>query len=216
MPVFSCQTPVHLYVFPIFKLKFSQSVYEFLVKMRGFFFSSILFFSYCIEAAFSWDSNRIALKKAFKNITEALVRQNYQMTIVFQSTRTDLTPIMSFADTPHVASRFTTKSGKFLLNSSAIVASDSVNFLKIFNERVDLSVNFLMTQQVFVYCQDGNFDEIASIPNSRAAMPIVQYEYYVVEEEKSIRLLTYAWFTPEKCKVAQLVEVNRFDKSTGR
>lgn len=45
---------------------------------------------------------------------------------------------------------------------------------------------------------------------------IIQYEYFIVEEEKSITILPFVWYIPEKCNVSQLVEVNTYDKSLGR
>lgn len=51
---------------------------------------------------------------------------------------------------------------------------------------------------------------------SRTVKPIIQYEYFVLEEEKSIKLLTFIWYAPQKCNMAQLVAVNSFNKSSGQ
>lgn len=54
------------------------------------------------------------------------------------------------------------------------------------------------------------------VSTERVRSRIIEHEYFVVEEEETIRLLTFTWYTPEKCNEAQLVEVNSFDKSSRR
>lgn len=39
-----------------------------------------------------------------------------------------------------------------------------------------------------------------------------QFSYFLVEEDDVIRLMTFLWFTPEKCSEPQLVEINKFDR----
>jgi hypothetical protein len=41
-------------------------------------------------------------------------------------------------------------------------------------------------------------------------------QYFVVDEEESIKLLTFVWYTKNACNVPQLIEVNRFDKNTNK
>jgi hypothetical protein len=50
---------------------------------------------------------------------------------------------------------------------------------------------------------------------SRVEMPIIQHEYFLIEEKNFVQLLTFEWFKPEKCSnaSAELTEVNRFDKA---
>lgn len=50
--------------------------------------------------------------------------------------------------------------------------------------------------------------------NHKISNKISMCEYFVIEEETLIRLLTFVWFTPEECEEHQLVEVNSFDKAT--
>lgn len=45
---------------------------------------------------------------------------------------------------------------------------------------------------------------------------ILHFLYFIVEDDKSVRLLTFVWYTAEKCKKAQLIEVNSFSKVTFR
>lgn len=85
-----------------------------------------------------------------------------------------------------------------------------------FNNLTVLPVTFSMSQQIFVYCETGSFSSIAKIRIPKKEIGIMLSEYFIVEEEKSIKLFTFTLFTPKKCFAAQFVEVNSFDKDTGR
>lgn len=43
---------------------------------------------------------------------------------------------------------------------------------------------------------------------------IIQYEYFVIEDQNFILLMTFFWYEPQNCDIAVLKEVNRFEKST--
>jgi hypothetical protein len=45
---------------------------------------------------------------------------------------------------------------------------------------------------------------------------IVNYQYFIVEEAKSIKLLTFVWYTRQACHKPELIEVNRFGKNTNK
>lgn len=100
----------------------------------------------------------------------------------------------------------------FRLESSAIVLLNSVSTLSTFNNRTILPASYSMKQQLFIYLPDGTFNKVAMM---FLHLPIFNYEYFVIEEDKWIRLLTFVWFTKTWCG-PHLKEVNRFDKSTNR
>lgn len=66
------------------------------------------------------------------------------------------------------------------------------------------------SQHLIIYVRTGTFSEIAMIEQKK---PFIYYEYFIIEEDASLRLLTFISYSPQKCNVLQLVEVNRFDKS---
>lgn len=137
------------------------------------------------------------LKNAFLNILETLSKQDRMLTIVIGSINSDFTDAVTFRSTasiPRVIVKSNGKSKQFTLNSSTIVSLESAESVDIFNSRTNLSVTFCLRQQLFIYCRDGTFDKFARLQRlSHTNTPILQYEYFIVEEEKSIRLLTYTW-----------------------
>lgn len=162
----------------------------------------------------SQDTKRNSLQKAFVDIAEFLATRNYLVAVVEGPAFSKASQLISLAITagiPQAVTKLENEKELFWLDSSAIVLMTSVNSLKKFNDRTFLPASFSMQQQLFVYCRGGTFDEISRIETLRNITPIVQFEYFVIEEKKSIRLLTFLWYTPKKCDVAQLVEVNRFD-----
>lgn len=115
------------------------------------------------------------------------------------------------------------------VESSAIIFVDSINSLSAFNSKAELLNVFPKPFHLFLLCLNVTFDEILSLktadivkrklrqgikiyPNEMAE--ILQFEYFVLEEQDAVRLLTFVWYTPEKCSEPQLIEVNRFDKQS--
>lgn len=45
---------------------------------------------------------------------------------------------------------------------------------------------------------------------------MIQHEYFLIQDEQSLRLLTFVRYTLEKCDIHELIEVNRFSKLTLR
>lgn len=166
-------------------------------------FASLVIFVFA--KSFPRDFKYNALKKAYVNISLSLPKQNYLLSLVIgsnSSEKINSAIIASTTTTPHVVAKFDSKMEKFSLNSSAIVSLDSIESLEKFNQRTILPVTFSMKQQLIIYCRDGTYDQIDKIKTSRIHRPIVQYEYFVIEEEKSIRLLTFVWFTQPFCRRA--------------
>lgn len=87
---------------------------------------------------------------------------------------------------------------------SAILTVDSVNSLISINRRII----YKRTLILFVFCQEATVDDILMLEETYGTWN----QYFVVEQENYIRLLTFVWYTPEACGKPQLIEVNRYDK----
>lgn len=135
--------------------------------------------------------NSSAMKKAFVDIVYAVSKQSHLLSIVRGSNITYFDVSTAYASKPHNVVTFDEDSNDFRLNSSAIVSLDSIESLLIFNNHTVVPVTLAMSQQLIIYCQDATFDQIAMTEFSNTETPILQYEYFVVEGEKSIRLLTF-------------------------
>lgn len=96
------------------------------------------------------------------------------------------------------------------VNESAIVTMETVDSLKIFNDKVKLLNRYPKSLTFYVYCRQSTFAELSVLKDSK----ILNFQYFIVDEDELIRLLTFVWYTPEGCKAPQLIEVNRFEKKT--
>lgn len=159
-----------------------------------------------------------AVQKELVKILEILKNQDQTFSVVTVEGKIDAFELNFFAFTemPHVVENLENNSKPFKLNSSAIVILDSVKTLEAFNKRTILSATFSLSQQVFIYCQARTVDEISKIKVNRIQLPITMCEYFIVEEQEYFRLLTFVWYSSQKCDDSQLVEVNKFFKSSGR
>lgn len=181
-----------------------ESVHKFLFKMK-FYLIFLFLFSFCELGVPVQDFKNQLLQKAFFKISKALTQQNHLLTVVIDSSlrsNIDSIPFAATAEIPHVIARLPENwNNSFTLNSSAIVSLDSIKSLKKFNALAKLHSTFTTRQQLFIYCKDGSVDQLAKIRNDVRSKKPLKFEYFVVEEEKSIRLLTNVWFTPERCYV---------------
>src|SRR5690349_16835699 len=129
---------------------------------------------------------------------------------------------------------------KVLLDSSTFLTFREFSFVRDFNEKLKLTNEYFKPLQLFVYCQNVTIADIESlaldvaerakrinvtevitmmffkheISFKSSLFDIIQYEYFLVEEENDIRLLTFVWFSPEKCGELKLIELNKFKKIT--
>lgn len=193
------------------RVKRDQSEFRLSSEMK-FILVLIEFMIICKVRALTREFGSDGLFKAFANISEVLAKQNHLITVVVDSASSDALDFVFFKATagfPHVVSMFR-KERWFRLKSSAIVLLASIKTLDMFNNSTILPSTFSMRQQLIIYSSDGTFDELARM-GQRKLSPINQYEYFVIEKEKSIRLLTFNWYLIKKCNVTQLVEVNKFD-----
>lgn len=115
--------------------------------MKLLTFVAIFFVSFGKNKALSKSFKSESLQKAFANITTVLQKQNYVLSIAFDSSQynqNDLTSLISFADIPHVVAHFDSQSEQLDLNSSAVVLLDSIASVKRFNNRAFMPVTFSM------------------------------------------------------------------------
>lgn len=99
---------------------------------------------------------------------------------------------------------------QFKVGKSAIITFDSLDLLKSFNSEVILTNNYPKSFKFIVFCQQATVEEIAGLQNSM----ILQYQYFLINEKSSLKLMTFVWYTQLACNVPQLIEVNRFLKAT--
>lgn len=180
------------------------------------FFVFVTLLAFCKVKTISQDGKNNALRQCFENISKVLEQENRLVTVVVSAAFGHEERSGSFAFTaaiPHIVATFESDSKYFQLDSSAIVLLDSIASLIAFNGRLILPPTLPTTTRIFIYVRNRNF---SLLPKIRLTFVNYQSEYFVIEEEKTIGLHTFVWFTPEICLWTQLVEVNRFDKSTGR
>lgn len=96
------------------------------------------------------------------------------------------------------------------LSDSAILLFDNIQSVKTFNKKALLVNKFPKQFQFFVILKNVTHSEISSLEDSE----ILHFQYFLLEDTFSIKLLTYVWYTPEKCATPQLKEVNKFNGKT--
>jgi hypothetical protein len=99
------------------------------------------------------------------------------------------------------------------MNDSGILIFDSVQNLKDFNELVLFTNRGPQAYEFFIYCQNAKFKDIESLVEGKAHK-LLHLQYFLIDEKKSLKLLTFIWYSPETCDKKQLIEVNSFDKKT--
>lgn len=127
--------------------------------------------------AFSRNFDNSALRKAFVNISAAILKGDRLVTLVMGGTSNDEIVFGQFETNhgfPHFVARLKNNCSTFRLKSSAIVSLESVESLEVFNNCTTVPATFSMRQQIFIYFRDGSFDEIAQMKSvSRTKTPII-------------------------------------------
>lgn len=121
--------------------------------------------------------------------------------------------------------------GYYEVKSSAVLTFDSINTLSRFNSRAGFNNAFPKPFHFFLFCQDATFNQISFLKNADVVKrkmrkgikiypnemaDILQFEYFVIDEKDEVKLLTFVWYTSEKCSEPQLIEINSFNKSLGK
>lgn len=159
------------------------------------------------------------MQNALSGIIENLSNRNHLVTVVVENATSDVLKSAAFAISgkPHkTVSWIRNESRTFQLNSTAVVLLDSLVSMKNFTNNTIFPLNFKLSQQLIIFCHNATVKDFMEIPIERFKPPIIQHVYFLFEDSKFFRLLTFVWYQPEKCDVAELVEVNQLDKSTGK
>lgn len=167
-------------------------------------------FSYCTKVI--QNQNFSMLSKAFVNITKRLSTHNRYVVVINSSDVKMLDSVItkSLRSENSVYTVIKTSDDSPRFCDSAILTFDSVKSLEYFNDNVELTNNYSKAFQFFVHCKVATIDEIEGLTKK----PILQFQYFVVENQNSIQLLTFVWYTPESCNKSTLIEVNSFDKKS--
>lgn len=156
------------------------------------------------------ECNRItALSCAFKDITSKLLESNGQV-VVMNFAKDSKTTVTFDPTVPFQRSSWDIETLKIRVTESAIITFDTVENFKEFNRKAVLSNLHPKTFQFFVYCIDSRSigKQLMVVKDTE----ILRFLYFVVEEQDSIKLMTFAWFTLQQCNLPQLTTVNVFDK----
>lgn len=116
-------------------------------------------------------------------------------------------------------------SENFEVETSAIIGCNSVQSLINFNKLVKLTNIFFQPFKFYIHFESASMNELSALMRldtmkknrplneyDKYMTDILQFQYFIVEENDAIKLMTFVWFTDEKCNEAQLTEVNSFDK----
>lgn len=99
---------------------------------------------------------------------------------------------------------------KFAIDESSVLMFASFNLLRKFNDQYKFVNTYPKSFRFIVYCDKLSANDLATLSDST----MIQYQYFMVNEDDNIKLHTFVWYTAKKCGSPQLIEVNRFDKKT--
>ena len=184
--------------------------------------------------AFGYSGNKnIFSSVAFKNITENLSNSLRTFSIINFNSDELIVDFNLGGNLQHDVLPYQLKNlnpnalnNSYELDESAVLSFTSVESLKSFNKIVYLTNDQPKTLIFYVFCVNSTVKEISLLKqpnitssnkkkfmlNSRSdSVEILQYQYFIVEEENFIRLLTFVYYAPGKCE-QQLVEINKFNR----
>lgn len=92
---------------------------------------------------------------------------------------------------PHKIRNFRKDNLPIKIDDSGILLFNSITSVKDFNSKVKLTNVYPKKFQFFVHYKNATIDEIASLQDTT----ILQYQYFLVEEEEIINLMTFVWYT---------------------
>ena len=186
----------------------------------------------CLEFASSQKKN-ILSSTAFKNITENLSNSLRTFSIINFNSNELIVDFNLGGNLQHNVLPYQLKNlnlnalnNRYDLDESAVLSFTSVESLKSFNKIVYLTNDHPKTLIFYVFCKNSTVKEISLLkqPNITSSnkkklfflfrsdlVGILQYQYFIVEEENFIRLLTFVYYAPGKCE-QQLVEINKFNR----
>lgn len=144
--------------------------------------------------------------EALKNISKVL--SETQIEILTENGGIDDIGILKvFGNLPHKLTMIEQSDG-YEVVASGVLIFNSIHSLKDYNSKVVLKNEYDSFLKFYVIVRDTTENEISLLRDS----PVAQFQYYLLDESSSIRLMTFVYYTPEKCKKIQLIQINKFDK----
>lgn len=98
------------------------------------------------------------------------------------------------------------------LNQSAVLLFDTINSLQDFNNKVRLENDYSRKLAFLTIALNASSQDLLKINNTL----MVRHQNYLIEYDKYIGLETFSWYTSLACNTSQMIEVNRFNKSSSR
>lgn len=164
--------------------------------------------------AYATQNKNEVVSKAFKKVSEFLSKNNKAIEVINVGD-TVIDKILRQVHTknvPHVYVDKETVQNLVEIKESAVIILQTTAQLESFNNMAEL-LNYSPKKFYFlVYCQDATINDVKNLVDNRLTEDIFQFEYFLVDDGRFIRLMTFVWYTPKLCGIAQLVEVNKFSK----
>jgi uncharacterized protein YfcZ (UPF0381/DUF406 family) len=194
-------------------------------------FGLILLFLKLFDEVCGTDKNVSPLASAFVDIKKSLEEKNRQVSIQnFGDNRKVLESVLAEKSEN---SQLTIRHQKlkknqtnYKIDDSGILIFDNLTSLSEFNYKTFFTNEGPKEWQFFVYIDKAKASEIKSAIsetkvfkhadwyNKEDRSEIVNFQYFLTEENECFVLYTFVWYTQEICGRQQLFEVNRFDKNT--
>lgn len=198
------------------------------MKVQAVLFNIFLFNSSSIECS-NLHKNYSELGQVFKNIIENLHESNREISIKnFDSDVEIIDSIIpkTSQGIPFKITNLNKSAEEFLINESAVFLFKSVESLIEFNNKTNFTNVSPKSFQLFVHFQEATIEDLSPLKELRRltvsefgsnfyfGSEIVHYEYFILETDDCFQLLTFLWYTADKCNEPQLFEINRFQKAT--
>lgn len=183
----------------------------------------VIFSCFCGVKASSQGFGKNSLRKALAGIVVDLSERNRWLMLVAENFTSDASKAAMFATAsiPHKSVKWNEKGrNMYEITTSTIVLLNTITSVQIFNEQVTTTSSFSTTHQLIIYFNDATVTDVLKMKEGsfmkdlNVKRLIIHHEYFLIEEENFIRLYTFEFFKPDKCNVAELVEVNRFNRFT--
>jgi hypothetical protein len=168
----------------------------------------------------------VEIKKSFKNESRFVTVYN------FRQNDEAIEAVLNSKDTEffyqiksHRAIPLAEKYGDYCLNESGILLVDSFQTLDNFNQNAKFTNKAPKKHKFYVYgknlteteimrLQDNLPFAVMSMHNNIAKRDFLHFEYFLIEDENLIKLVTLVFFSPGHCRKKKILEINRFNKTT--
>lgn len=189
--------------------------------MNAFIFVLLILFT---NGKCSNQKNRKNLSEisiAFENITSHLNKVDYDIFLVNYGKKVDTlaSSIMKKLSEKEIPYNFKNLEAKVInvrnfsgypMNGSGVLTFDSVEAFKNFSRASIYYVNKFAKQfQFFVFCLDATFEDLNTLSDIR----LKHFFSFLLEDDYSLKLMTFIWYFPGNCNISQLIKINRFIKT---